>query len=50
MVKQCYQKRQKDKNWWKMPKLKKSNATFWGNFQTVSAKKWSQKVYSLTKD
>ena len=34
-VKQCYQTGQfkKDKNWWKMPKLKTSNATFWVNFK-----------------
>ena len=30
-VKQCYQTGQfyMDKNWWKMPKLKNSNATYW---------------------
>ena len=34
-VKQCYQTGQfyKDKNWWKMPKLNNSNATFWVIFK-----------------
>ena len=32
-VKQCYQicQFQKDKNWWKMPKLKNSSVTFFSN-------------------
>ena len=35
LVKQCYQKGliELDKNWWKMPKLKYSNATFWVIFK-----------------
>ena len=34
-AKQCYQTCQYwlDKNWWKMPKLKNSNATFWVIFK-----------------